>query len=241
MPESQNSATAPATSAAPITAHSLRPVMNEPGMTPTPWKEKTTPASNATKATIRMATRTVTRVCGLPFHLSMYLDMALLLLRGVIGGVVLMHGLLKLGLVGKGGSIAGVAGWFNSMGLRPGLLWAYAAVLGEVGGGVLTLLGLGGPIGPGLLAGDLVVVTVVAHWPQGFWAGGGKVGWEFPVPLLAAALAIALAGNGAWSLDRLLGLVYPDWLLPAWLVLMAVGAAAALAIRSMQAPKAAQS
>jgi putative oxidoreductase len=171
----------------------------------------------------------------------MYLDIALLLLRVVIGGVVLMHGLLKLGLVGKGGSIAGVAGWFNSMGLRPGLLWAYAAVLGEVGGGVLTVLGLGGPIGPGLLAGDLVVVTVVAHWPQGFWAGGGKVGWEFPVPLLAAALAIALAGNGAWSLDRLLGLVYPDWLLPAWLVLMAVGAGAALAIRSMQAPKADQS
>jgi hypothetical protein len=41
----------------------------------------------------------------------MYLDIALQLLRVVIGGVVLMHGLLKLGLVGKGGgSIAGVAG-----------------------------------------------------------------------------------------------------------------------------------
>ncbi|MDP9274469.1 MAG: DoxX family protein, partial [Chloroflexota bacterium] len=174
---------------------------------------------------------------------SMYLDIAFLLLRVVIGGVVMMHGLLKLGLVGKGGSIAGVAGWFNSMGLRPGLLWAYASVLGEAGGGILTVLGLGGPIGPGLLAGDLVVVTVVAHWPQGFWAssGSGKVWWEFPVPLLAGALAIALAGNGSWSLDRLLGLVYPDWLLPAWLVLMAVGALGALAVRSMQAPKAAQS
>ena len=61
----------------------------------------------------------------------MYQDIALLLLRVVIGGVVMMHGLLKLGLVGKGGSIPGVAGWFNSMGLRPGLLWAYASVLGE--------------------------------------------------------------------------------------------------------------
>ena len=171
----------------------------------------------------------------------MYLDIALLLLRLVIGGVVMMHGLLKLGLVGKGGSIPGVAGWFNSMGLRPGLLWAYTAVLGEAGGGILTVLGLGGPIGPGLLAGDLVVVTIVAHWAQGFWAGGGKVGWEFPVPLLAGGLAIALAGNGAWSLDRLLGLAYPDWLLPVWLVIVAVGVALALGIRSMQAPKAAQS
>jgi putative oxidoreductase len=101
------------------------------------------------------------------------------------------------------------------------------------GGGLLTVLGLGGPIGPGLLAGDLVVVTIAAHWPQGFWASGvgGKVGWEFQVPLLAGALAIAVAGNGAWSLDRLLGLVYPDWLLPAWLVLMAGGAVGALAVR----------
>ena len=171
----------------------------------------------------------------------MYLDLALLLLRVVIGGIVMPHGLLKLGLVGKGGSIPGVAGWFNSMGLRPGLFWAYVAVLAEAGGGLLTVLGLGGPIGPGVLAADLVVVTIVAHWPQGFWAGGGKVGWEFPVPLAAGGLAIALAGNGALSLDRLLGLAYPDWLLPAWLVLMAVGVALALGVRSMQAPKAAQS
>ena len=171
----------------------------------------------------------------------MYLDLALLLLRVVIGGIVMPHGLLKLGLVGKGGSIPGVAGWFNSMGLRPGLFWAYVAVLAEAGGGLLTVLGLGGPIGPGVLAADLVVVTIVAHWPQGFWAGGGKVGWEFPVPLAAGGLAVALAGNGALSLDRLLGLVYPDWLLPAWLVLMAVGVVLALGVRSMQAPKAAQS
>jgi putative oxidoreductase len=171
----------------------------------------------------------------------MYPDLALLLLRLVIGGVVMMHGLLKLGLVGKGGSPAGVAGWFNSMGLRPGVFWTWVAIAAEAGGGLLTVLGLGGPIGPGLLAGDLVVVTIIAHWSQGFWAGGGKVGWEFPVPLAAGALAIALAGNGAWSLDRLLALAYPDWLLPAWLVLMAAGALLALAVRSMQAPRAASS
>ena len=171
----------------------------------------------------------------------MYPDIALLLLRIVVGGVVIPHGLLKLGLVGTGGSIAGVAGWFNSIGLRPGVFWAYVAALAEAGGGLLTVLGVGGPIGPGVMAADLVVVTIVAHWPQGFWAGGGKVGWEFPVPLAAGALAIALAGNGAWSLDRFLGLTYPDWLLPAWLVLMALGVALALAVRSMQAPKAAQS
>jgi putative oxidoreductase len=170
----------------------------------------------------------------------MYPDLALVLLRVAIGGVVIPHGLLKLGFVGQGGSIAGVAGWFNSMGLRPALFWAYMAVLAEAGGGLLTVLGLGGPIGPGLLAADLTVVTVVAHWSQGFWAGGGKVGWEFPLPLAAGGVAIALAGNGSWSLDRLLGLSYPDWLLPTWLVLMVVGVVLALGPRSIQAPKAAQ-
>jgi putative oxidoreductase len=171
----------------------------------------------------------------------MYPDLALLLLRVVIGGVVMAHGLLKLGLVGTGGSPAGVAGWFDSLGLRPGRFWAWVAIVAEAGGGLLTVLGLGGPIGPGLLAGDLVVVAIVAHWNQGFWAGGGKVGWEFPVPLAAGALAIALAGNGTWSLDRMLAVTYPDWLLPAWLVLMAAGALLALGIRSMRAPKAARS
>jgi putative oxidoreductase len=171
----------------------------------------------------------------------MYPDLALLLLRVAIGGVIIPHGLLKLGLVGTGGSIAGVAGWFNSLALRPGVFWAYVAVLAEAGGGLLTLLGLGGPIGPGVVAGDLIVVLIVAHWSQGFWAGGGKVGWEFPLPIAAGALAIALAGNGAFSLDRWLGLAYPDWLLPVWLVIVAVGVAGALGVRSMQAPKAARS
>jgi putative oxidoreductase len=171
----------------------------------------------------------------------MQLDLALFLLRVAIGGVVIPHGLLKLGWVGTGGSPAGVAGWFNSLGLRPGMLWALVAIAAEAGGGLLTIVGLGGPIGPGLLAADLLVVTIVAHWPQGFWAGGGKVGWEFPLPLAAGALAIALAGNGSWSLDRLLGLAYPDWVLPAWLVVMAVGVLMALGLHSRQAPKAAQS
>jgi putative oxidoreductase len=106
----------------------------------------------------------------------MYPDLALLLLRVAIGGVIIPHGLLKLGLVGTGGSIVGVAGWFNSLALRPGVFWAYVAVLAEAGGGLLTLLGLGGPIGPGVVAGDLIVVLIVAHWSQGFWAGRRRSG-----------------------------------------------------------------
>ena len=41
--------------------------------------------------------------------------------------------------------------------------------------------------------------------------------------------------------DRLLGLASPDWLLPAWLVITAIGVLLALGVRSIQAPKPAQS
>lgn len=164
-------------------------------------------------------------------------DLGLVVLRVVVGGVVMAHGLMKLGWFGKGGSITGVGGWFHSIGLRPGLFWALVAVLAEAGGGLLMLLGLGGSIGPGIVAADLLVVTIVAHWQQGFWVGGGKAGWEFPLPLAAAGFAVALIGNGVWSLDAALGLTYPEWLATAWLGLMAVGVVLSLLARAVFAPK----
>jgi putative oxidoreductase len=165
----------------------------------------------------------------------MNVDLALLVLRVVVGVVIMGHGLLKIGWVGKGGTLTGTGGWFDSIGLRPGVFWAAVAVLAEAGGGLLTILGLGGPIGPGLVAGDLVVVTIVAHLPKGFWAQEG--GWEFPVPVAAGAFAIALIGNGRWSLDAALGLTYSDQLTYGWLAVMAAGAVVALIARAMFAPK----
>jgi putative oxidoreductase len=173
-------------------------------------------------------------------------DLGLLILRLAIGGVVLAHGLIKIGWpisMGMGTGIAAVratAGFFGSLGFWPPMFWALIAILAEIGGSLLTILGLGGPIGPGLLFGDMVIVTIVAHWPAGFWAGGGKqmAGVEFPIPITAGALALALIGPGAWSLDGALGLTYPGWLIPVWLLLMLAGDALLLAIRAMR-PRAA--
>ena len=164
----------------------------------------------------------------------MNVDLALLVLRVVVGVVVLAHGLMKLGWFGKGGTVAGTAGWFASLGFKPGTFWAWVVVLAEVGGGVLTVLGLGGPIGPSLVAADMVVVTIVAHVPKGFWAGDG--GWEFPAPVAAGAFAVALIGNGRWSFDGLLGLTFSDQLALIWGALMVAGVAVALILR-MAAPK----
>jgi putative oxidoreductase len=164
----------------------------------------------------------------------MNVDLALLVLRVAVGVVIMGHGLMKLGWFGKGGTVAGTAGWFASIGFRPGLFWAWVVVLAEVGGGLLTILGLGGPLGPGVVAADLVVVTIVAHLPKGFWAGDG--GWEFPVPVAAGAFAVALIGNGRWSLDAALGLTYSDRLNLVWGGLMVVGVLIALILHAA-APK----
>lgn len=166
-------------------------------------------------------------------------DLGLLVLRVAIGGIVLAHGLLKIGwpiaMMGKGmAAVRATAGFFGSLGFWPAMFWALVAIAAEVVGSLLMILGLGGPIGPGLVFGDMLVVTIVAHWPQGFWVSQGKAGVEFPIPLTAGALAVALLGNGSWSLDGLLGLTYPDWLLPAWLALMLAGDVVLLAIRALR-------
>jgi putative oxidoreductase len=79
---------------------------------------------------------------------------------------------------------AGVAGWFDGqLGFKPGIFWAWVAILAEALGGVLVVLGLGGPLPAAAVVADLVVVTIVAHVPKGFWSTNG--GWEFPVPIAA--------------------------------------------------------
>ncbi len=171
----------------------------------------------------------------------MNVDLGLLVLRVAVGGVVLAHGLLKIGWpvsMGSRGSAAvhGVAGFFGGLGFWPPMFWALTAIVAEIGGSLLMILGLGGPIGSGLVFGDMVIVTIVAHMPAGFWAGGGKqiAGVEFPIPLTAGALAIALIGSGGWSLDAALRLTYPDWLLPWWLIIMLAGDITLLVIRAVR-------
>ena len=163
-------------------------------------------------------------------------DIAMLVLRVAVGVVISAHGFMKLGWIGKGGSPAGTAGWFETyLGFKPGIFWAWVSILAEGLGGVLVAIGLGGPLPAAAVAADLAVVAIVAHLPKGFWAQNG--GWEFPVPVAAGALAVALIGNGRFSVDALLGLTYPDTLTQAWGALMAVGAVLALVLHAALAPK----
>lgn len=165
----------------------------------------------------------------------MYPDLGLLILRVFLAMVVLAYGLQKLGFLG-GYGFGGTAGWLESIGFKPGSLWIWPVVLAEVGGGILILLGLGGPIGPGLLAADLTVATIGFHSPNGFWNANG--GWSWVSALAASALSLALIGFGAYSADAALSLTYPDVLLPVWLAAVFVVAIVAIVIQRSNRPAA---
>jgi putative oxidoreductase len=118
------------------------------------------------------------------------LDLALLVLRVVLAAVMLAHGLPKVT------GFAGIAGFFASAGIpAPTLAAAYATVV-EVGGGVLILLGVAVDIAGLLFAVDMIGAIVFVHIKNGF---SGQGGFEFPLTLLAAAVTLALAGPGAFS------------------------------------------
>jgi putative oxidoreductase len=70
-------------------------------------------------------------------------DVSLLVFRAALGVVFLAHGYNH---IFGGGKIAGTARWFESLGMRPGVLHAWTASLTELGAGALLLLGLATPL-----------------------------------------------------------------------------------------------
>jgi putative oxidoreductase len=155
-------------------------------------------------------------------------DLGLLVLRVAIGGVMLAHGLQKFGHLG-GPGLEGITGFFTKLGFRPARAWALLVAVVEAIGGVLLIVGLLTPVAGLLIAADLLVAIVVVHWPR-FWAQDN--GLEFPLPIAAGALALALVGPGAWSIDAALGIRLTDVALLALAAVVGAGAVAAIVSRA---------
>jgi putative oxidoreductase len=133
----------------------------------------------------------------------------LLILRLVAGLTIAGHGAQKaLGWFG-GAGFAGTVSGFAQRGPRPGTLWAALAVLGELGGGLSVATGFLIPLGAAGMVGAMLMAIAKVHWRNGFW--NAKRGIEFPLQLLAAAVALGITGAGRYSLDALFGLHLPVW------------------------------
>lgn len=149
-------------------------------------------------------------------------DAALLLLRGVTGGLIAGHGAQKLFGSFRGPGIEGTAGMMESMGMKPGKPWAALAGLSEFGGGALTALGLLNPLGPLGVIGAMAVASGKVHGVSPIWAQEG--GAELPVTNSAVAFALAISGPGRYSLDRAFGIRAPRWIVVLSFVLGALAA-----------------
>ena len=158
-------------------------------------------------------------------------DLALLMLRVVTGGLLLGHGAQKLFGSFGGKGLDRTAVRLESMGLRPGMLWATSAGLAEFVGGLMTVLGLGGPIGSILTGTSMKMSTFKEHSGKPIWASAG--GAELPVINAAVGTALIMTGPGRYSLDRLFKIKVPWWLT----ALVPLGAGIALVTGLLMEPE----
>jgi putative oxidoreductase len=121
-------------------------------------------------------------------------DLALTLLRLVVGAVFIAHGLFKLLSFG----LAGTAGFFAKLGIPLPNVAAPIVIAVEVLGGIALVLGAGVRVAGVLLAVDMLGAIVFAKLHGGFFAPNG---FEFELTLLVASLALAVGGAGAPSID----------------------------------------
>ena len=133
-------------------------------------------------------------------------DVALTILRVVLGVVFLAHGSQKmLGLFGGFGFHA-TMGFFIHMGMPAPL--AFLIICTEFFGGLGLIVGLLTRIASLAVAGLMIGAVFMVHLPNGFfmnWMGNQKgEGFEFHLLALAMAAALLLRGGGAFSLDRTL-------------------------------------
>jgi putative oxidoreductase len=130
-----------------------------------------------------------------------WVDVGLLLIRFSLGATLLMHGWNHwLG----GGKIAGTAGWFESLGLRPGRFQAWASVVTELAAGLGLILGLLTPLACAATVGVMSVAAIVAHRSNGFFVF--RDGYEYVLMIAVVAVALAAIGPGTASLDHALDL-----------------------------------
>src|SRR5262245_21423091 len=126
-------------------------------------------------------------------------DIGVMFLRVVLGVTMAAHGYNKF--FGKGG-LKGTAGWFDSMGIKPGMFQARVAATTEMAAGLGLALGLLTLIPAAGFVALMFVAAWTVHRVKGFFLV--KEGWEYNLILGVSAVAVATMGPGTLSLDSAL-------------------------------------
>jgi putative oxidoreductase len=123
-------------------------------------------------------------------------DVALLILRLVLGLTLAAHGLNKFF---GGGKIPGTARWFESIGMKPGKFHATLAATTETAAGLGLAAGFLTPIPAAGFVSLMLVAAWTVHRSNGFFIV--KEGWEYNLVLAVSAVVVATLGAGRLSLD----------------------------------------
>lgn len=123
-------------------------------------------------------------------------DLGRLLLRIILGGAILFHGVAKLQ-----GGIDGIVHGVRALGL-PGFV-AYGVYVGEIVAPLALILGFYSRIGAALIAVNMVFAILIAHRPDLFkLAATGGWALELQGMYLVTAIALALMGPGRFSINE---------------------------------------
>lgn len=122
-------------------------------------------------------------------------QLGITLLRTSLGSMWIAHALLKCLVFG----LAGTAQFFASLGL-PGLL-AYPVFVAELLGGLALILGFY-PRQVALALAPILAGATWVHLPNGWVHTSPGGGWEYPLLLTLASIALWLMGDGAFAARR---------------------------------------
>ena len=136
------------------------------------------------------------------------IDIASVLLRFIVGITMFAHGYRH---IWGGGKLPGTAGWFESIGIRPGKVHALLASVTELGAAVLLWLGLLTPLGAAGVLGTMFVALIANHRKNGFFIFRPGEGYEYVLNLCFVALALGALGGGRLSLDNALDINLYGW------------------------------
>jgi putative oxidoreductase len=127
------------------------------------------------------------------------MDVGLLLLRLIVGGLFVGHGAQKLFGSFGGYGLEGTGGFMRKLGYRPGRTMAGLAGLTEFACGILLIVGFLTPFAAAGIIGVMVNAIVSVHWQRGMWNERG--GLEYPLVLSAVGATLAFVGPGDLSID----------------------------------------
>jgi putative oxidoreductase len=117
-----------------------------------------------------------------------------------LGGVMLVHGAQKVGLLGDGGS------WSQTAQMLTGMIGnsfiAHLVIAAEFLGSIALIIGFLSRFAAASLAVVMTGAIVLVHGKNGFFMGNG--GYEFHLVYIALCIVTVIRGSGALSIDALL-------------------------------------